>query len=898
MSQTPTLRMLLPVLLIATILAIVLGRTATQPPIERDHEMVKEVVSREVFEGMSPLHRRMIARIVEQNVAAGRPVAAACWEVNAGNQAQVEAFNAAIAYGGPNVPEFQQAGRWTSGALVSGATGQGDPVTLTYSFVPDGTTVPSGVGEPSAASDLFAWMNGIYGSPAVWQQYFHDEFQRWGDHTGITFIHETSDDGAAMFGAGGVVGTRGDIRIAAKFIDGNSNVLAYNYYPNTGDMVIDSADNYYNTTSNDSRRLRNVLGHEMGHGLGMAHVCPISMSKLMEPFALTNILGPQEDDILNGQRHYGDDNEPNDAAVAATDLGSLTSGLLTVAGVSIDDSGDSDWFSFTTSSSRTIDLTLRPTGSLYNEGPQTSPCGAGTPYDALSQLDLAIDLIDTDGASILAAADANGVGLNEQIANVDLIVPGTYYLRVRHPGSGNAIQSYELDIDLQPYASPYFDIAIPEGPPTELVPDFGTPVRVVTTSTGGAPDPAQARLWTSINGGAFVSTPLVDLGQGVFRADLPAVPCFANLDWYVEMPVLGGASLPERYPAHDAADLLLHSSATATQVTDVFVDDFQADLGWASLSHGSVTGGSWERAVPTGGDPGAPSADADGSGFCYVTGNGAGNDLDGGPARLISPTIDLSPLADPFVRFSIWLSNDQGPNPNEDDLEIFMSDDDGSNWVLVETYSGNDGAWVRRGYRIADHVAINSTFKMRFRVSDPSGSDSTVEAGLDDFRISTCDRSADLSPWAAGSVGILNGAPVDIFTIDGSAGGPARTVTVPVGQSYASLLGDPPGFGGAGYAMFARIGRPGPIEVIQVSPQAGSLCFVPSPLDPLNGSLATVAWTYPGGVPGNPPLTSGTPTPWAAVSPGIPFPIEVAIQAVISEGPALRVTNMVVLKIQ
>ena len=87
-------------------------------------------------------------------------------------------------------------------------------------------------------------------------------------------------------------------------------------------------------------------------------------------------------------------------------------------------------------------------------------------------------------------------------------------------------------------------------------------------------------------------------------------------------------------------------------------------------------------------------------------------------------------------------------------------------------------------------------------------------------------------------------------------------------------------------------------EVIEVTPTAGSMCFVPSPLDPANPSLATVAWTYPGTVPGNPPLASGTPTPWFAFNAGIPFPIEAAIQTIISEGPYLRVSNMVILKVQ
>ena len=41
-----------------------------------------------------------------------------------------------------------------------------------------------------------------------------------------------------------------------------------NFFPNNGDMVIDTGDNFYNSTGSNSLRLRNVLAHEAGHGVG------------------------------------------------------------------------------------------------------------------------------------------------------------------------------------------------------------------------------------------------------------------------------------------------------------------------------------------------------------------------------------------------------------------------------------------------------------------------------------------------------------------------------------------------------------------------------------------------------------------------------------------------------
>ena len=65
-------------------------------------------------------------------------------------------------------------------------------------------------------------------------------------------------------------------------------------------------DSFFNTTANNSRRLRNVVEHEHGHGLGLRHVCPVDGTKLMEPFINVGFVGVQFDDIFTMQRLYGD----------------------------------------------------------------------------------------------------------------------------------------------------------------------------------------------------------------------------------------------------------------------------------------------------------------------------------------------------------------------------------------------------------------------------------------------------------------------------------------------------------------------------------------------------------------------------------------------------------------
>ena len=354
---------------------------------------------------------------------------------------------------------FNDANRWTTTATNPGPLGQGDPTTLTWSIVPDGTSIFGYNGEPTAPSNLNAWLNGIYGSPTVWLPIFEGIFEVWGDLTGVTYVYEPNDDGSPWTSttiAPGVLGVRGDIRISAHFIDGTSGVLAYNFFPNFGDMVLDSADAIYNNTANNSLILRNVLAHEHGHGLGIEHVCPVNQTKLMEPFLSTAFDGPQFDDILAANRGYGDDAENNDTQARNTVIGAITPG--TSAGeplVSIDDNSDTDFYGFATSGGTQVTVTASPLGSTYLSGPQLSSgaCTAGTPYNPADNQDLVIELLDGTG-TVLATANTTGAGSVETLAGVALPGPNKYSVRVGG-GANNEAQMYSVDVAVDPVPGGY-----------------------------------------------------------------------------------------------------------------------------------------------------------------------------------------------------------------------------------------------------------------------------------------------------------------------------------------------------------------------------------------------------------------------------------------------------------
>ncbi len=375
-----------------------------------------------------------------------RPLLAVCFAPGT-PQSTCDAVTARVA-----LYQASAADRWSRSATNTSLLRRGDPTTLTWSVVADGTPIPGYTGEPAGNSDLRAFLDSIYGSESAWMPVLESVFARWSELSGITYVHETADDGVAIGTSSGVRGVRADIRIGGHRIDGTSNTLAYNFFPDDSDMVVDTADGYFRNTTGNSRRLRNVLGHEHGHGLGLDHVCPENETKLMEPIATTRIDGPQEDDVLAVQRLYGDPRESNDTVATATALGSVAVGAsAVVTDVSIDGSTDVDVYAFSAPAGAEIDVQVVPQGTSYAEGPQNQngTCSVGTTYDALRRVDLAVELLGANGTSQLAMSDTNPAGGAETLQAIPAAGGGVRYVRVT--GSGNDdVQLYRLQIDVTP----------------------------------------------------------------------------------------------------------------------------------------------------------------------------------------------------------------------------------------------------------------------------------------------------------------------------------------------------------------------------------------------------------------------------------------------------------------
>jgi len=343
--------------------------------------------------------------------------------------------------------------RWTGSTALTPPRGysQGSPLTLTWSIVPDGTTTSGG-----GASNLIARFDATFGAgpggtdltQRPWFNHFANSFNRWSQLTGLSYQYSPQDDGIAQSGTNlGVLGVRGDVRIGGRSVDGQGGTLAFNSFPNNGDMVIDTDDMpLYGQSANSFRFLRNVIMHEHGHGMGQAHVICTGCDALMEPFLQTNFDGPQFHDILIAHRGYGDVFEKanagqgNETAALAIPLGTLTVGSTISIGndardlpvgpnevdfVSIDDQTDIDYWSFSLGQPATMNILLEALGHTYDVGPQG---GTQISWNTRERSDLSLDLFGSDGSTLIQGSNLTGLGGNESLSLA--LGTGLYFLRI------------------------------------------------------------------------------------------------------------------------------------------------------------------------------------------------------------------------------------------------------------------------------------------------------------------------------------------------------------------------------------------------------------------------------------------------------------------------------------
>lgn len=327
------------------------------------------------------------------------------------------------------------------------------------------------------------------------------------------------------------------------------------------------------------------------------------------------------------------------------------------------------------------------------------------------------------------------------------------------------------------------EILFPDGLPSLLSSSGGEMLSVDIVPSDADPVVPGSGTFHVDTGSGFVQFPLVQDSATSFTATFPApADCPANVEYFITFGLQSGTIVTEPSGAL--------SSFTAVAADQVDLDDlydFESSVGFSAGAPGdNATTGVWVRVNPNG-TAAQPEDDYTVNGtLAWVTGQGnpggglGDNDIDGGTTSLVSNLIDLSTTESATISYARWYSNNTGASPGADIFQVFVSDDDGSNYELVETVgpsgAGTSGGWIETGFNVGDFVDLTSTIRVKFVASD-LGDGSVVEAGIDDVRIFGVSCSADTCPADLTGDGILDFFDVSAFLSAYNAQDPAADFT-------------------------------------------------------------------------------------------------------------------------
>ena len=292
------------------------------------------------------------------------------------------------------------------------------------------------------------------------------------------------------------------------------------------------------------------------------------------------------------------------------------------------------------------------------------------------------------------------------------------------------------------------ELALPAGVPTEIVPGASESIDVQIATYGETLVSNSVTLHCRYDDGAWLDIPLQYVSDNLYNATLPPPVCGSNPQFYFS--AAGTTSGTTTNPLDAPAS---YYGAVVGEELTYFFEDMENDPNWIiGAADDDATAGIWELGDPEGtsAQPGDDHTDAPGV-LCYATdprgGTLAQYDVDGGQTTLMTPAIDLASIDSPRIGYWRWYSNDVSAFPNQDVFVVDISNDDGENWVNVETI-GPDGAevsggWYHHEFDVGALLSLATNMRLRFIASDEING-SIIEAAIDDFAVTGFQCSAEL----------------------------------------------------------------------------------------------------------------------------------------------------------
>lgn len=317
--------------------------------------------------------------------------------------------------------------------------------------------------------------------------------------------------------------------------------------------------------------------------------------------------------------------------------------------------------------------------------------------------------------------------------------------------------------------------------PAQVDPAGGETLTLKTTIREASNAVASVTLFVD-SGSGYQAYPATANGDGTYSADMPAVACGSDVRAYFRAVTTEGDEA--FYPAGGSTAALAFD--VVSDETTTFADTFQTNQGW-TVSGGATNAaaGRWERAIPGGdGSRGDPATDADGSGFCYVTGNGgpgSNTDVDAANTILTSPALNATAeTGDAQITYARWFSNTAGAAPGADVFTVQISGN-GSAWTTVEvvgpTGPQSGGGWYNQTIRVADYITPTAQVRLRF-IAEDAGDGSVIEAGVDavDLTFVSCTDPVVDCPADLDGNGVVNFFDVSAFLAFYNAQNPAADI--------------------------------------------------------------------------------------------------------------------------
>jgi len=290
--------------------------------------------------------------------------------------------------------------------------------------------------------------------------------------------------------------------------------------------------------------------------------------------------------------------------------------------------------------------------------------------------------------------------------------------------------------------TPRIQINFPNGIPESISPNYSTNISIEIEQINDLYVNETGKIYYRYDNGPFLNSSLIYVDETSYEAYIPPSNCGDIVEFYFSVE---GNKSGLIFEPQDAPNITYF--CLVGDLKTVFYDDFENDLGWTVQNDINLTDGAWDRGIPVGGgDRGDPASDQNGSGSCYLTDNEYGNsDVDDGITWLISPIINLSGGLNAKIDFGLWYTNNFGNDPNNDIFKIYVSNNSGSDWILVKEIgpvTPSPRTWYNYSIILSKYTGKTNQMKFRFEASDLNDG-SVVEAGIDNFCVKLLECSND-----------------------------------------------------------------------------------------------------------------------------------------------------------